>query len=560
MTAAIYFHPDAYSTNGPQLMGRNAAGESFLRAYFNQPRQQEYWCAVGAAEHANAYTQLVLAAHPGATVKAALPIGMHNLAEPGVLFLPGPGLADFAWPRGSGGHVQYSLCGVTHTTSSQIAMDAIVSLVTAPLRSWDALICTSTAVRSNVDLVIDAQLEHCRHRFGAANCELPQRPVIPLGIHTDDFRSDPAQKAAARAALSIEDDEVVVLFMGRLSFHAKAHPMAMYQALQAVAQSTGRRLVLIECGWFANQPIRQAFEAASSRIAPDVRVLHPDGRLKAQRQTAWRAADIFCSLADNIQETFGITPIEAMASGLPVVVSDWDGYRDTVRHGVDGFRVSTLAPPAGAGADLAMRHALGMDTYDMYCGYTSTLVAVDIEETAQSLARLVASPELRSEMGRAGQVRACEVFDWAVVMPAYQQLWQELQARRLAEPAVAQAADAKSVHPWPARLDPFYAFRGYASHTLSPDSIMVINGSDPDDILARLQRMYPLAMVNFAKAVLPTHEECEAVVKRAASGPARALDLLADVTPERRPQVFRGLVWLVKMGVLRRLNGAPSFG
>jgi hypothetical protein len=280
-------------------------------------------------------------------------------------------------------------------------------------------------------------------------------------------------------------------------------------------------LVLIECGWFANQPIRQAFEAASSRIAPDVRVLHPDGRLKAQRQTAWRAADIFCSLADNIQETFGITPIEAMASGLPVVVSDWDGYRDTVRHGVDGFRVSTLAPPAGAGADLAMRHALGMDTYDMYCGYTSTLVAVDIEETAQSLARLVASPELRSEMGRAGQVRACEVFD---------------------------------------RLDPFYAFRGYASHTLSPDSIMVINGSDPDDILARLQRMYPLAMVNFAKAVLPTHEECEAVVKRAASGPARALDLLADVTPERRPQVFRGLVWLVKMGVLRRLNGAPSFG
>ena len=40
------------------------------------------------------------------------------------------------------------------------------------------------------------------------------------------------------------------------------------------------------------------------------------------------------SLADNIQETFGLTPVEAMAAGLPCVMSDWDGYRDTVRDGV----------------------------------------------------------------------------------------------------------------------------------------------------------------------------------------------------------------------------------
>jgi len=28
-----------------------------------------------------------------------------------------------------------------------------------------------------------------------------------------------------------------------------------------------------------------------------------------------------------------------MAAGLPCVVTDWDGYKDTVRHGEDGFRV-----------------------------------------------------------------------------------------------------------------------------------------------------------------------------------------------------------------------------
>ena len=38
--------------------------------------------------------------------------------------------------------------------------------------------------------------------------------------------------------------------------------------------------------------------------------------------------DIFVSLSDNIQETFGLTPLEGMASGLPVVATDWNGYRD----------------------------------------------------------------------------------------------------------------------------------------------------------------------------------------------------------------------------------------
>ena len=54
------------------------------------------------------------------------------------------------------------------------------------------------------------------------------------------------------------------------------------------------------------------------------------------------SSDIFISLSDNFQETFGITPLEGMASGLPVVVSDWDGYRDTVRDQIDGFTIPTI--------------------------------------------------------------------------------------------------------------------------------------------------------------------------------------------------------------------------
>ena len=45
MTPAIFYHPEAYSTNGPQLMGRNAAGKSFLRGFL-QHRSTEGFCIV----------------------------------------------------------------------------------------------------------------------------------------------------------------------------------------------------------------------------------------------------------------------------------------------------------------------------------------------------------------------------------------------------------------------------------------------------------------------------------------------------------------------------------
>ncbi len=128
-----------------------------------------------------------------------------------------------------------------------------------------------------------------------------------------------------------------------------------------------------------------------------------DGRSPEARETAWAAADLFCSLSDNIQETFGIVPVEAMAAGLPVVVTDWDGYKDTVRNGIDGFRIPTLTPGPGLAGDLAHRHALEIDTYDMYCGHSSSLVAVHAQKLTHAFTELFQSPHLRKRMGDAGR-------------------------------------------------------------------------------------------------------------------------------------------------------------
>jgi hypothetical protein len=274
-----------------------------------------------------------------------------------------------------------------------------------------------------------------------------------------------------------------------------------------------------------------------------VRVVTLDGRKAEDRHTAWAAADVFCSLADNIQETFGITPIEAMATGLPVVVSDWDGYKDTVRDGVDGFRIPTTLPQAGLGADLAYRHALEIDTYDMYCGHTCSLVAVDVAAAADAFARLFNSAELRRQMGTAGRQHARELYDWRHIIPQYEALWAQLSEIRLAQgqnlPALA--------YPWPARMDPFHAFASYPTHTLTPETLLVRADKEVDVALKKVAAMRALAMVDFAKLVLPTEEEVRLVLL---ASEAAAAERVAQIAEARSPYVVRALAWLMKLGIL----------
>jgi len=207
-------------------------------------------------------------------------------------------------------------------------MDGLTSLLTAAVQPWDAVICTSTSSRAVIETLFGRQEDHLSRRLGASRFVRPQLPVIPLGVDCEAQGRRSERTDKARSSLGIEPGDFVVLFLGRLSFHAKANPAPMYLALERLA--CRHQVVLIECGWTANDHITQAFSEARAKLCPSVRSIVLDGRSNEVRDTAWAAADVFCSLSDNIQETFGLTPIEAMAAGLPVVVTDWDGYKDPV--------------------------------------------------------------------------------------------------------------------------------------------------------------------------------------------------------------------------------------
>jgi glycosyltransferase involved in cell wall biosynthesis len=543
--AAIVFAPEDYSISSTDIVGRAVAGFGFLRAFARYAEVPEFFGCPVHLKGEELFVEAMRRWGKGQPCHVADVRRGDVLSSIGCLYQPDPLIGGHAWERAChAASWAWSVCGITHTTASTRVMLGIADWAVAPVQPWDAVICTSEAVKSMVVNVLTAQEEYLKVRLGASRQLRPQLPVIPLGVNCEDFQCTDANRTAARNALGLSAQAIAVLFVGRLSYHDKVHPLALYQALEAAAQ--GREVVLIECGWHAHESIAHAFDEAARLACPSIRIVRLDGRVPEQLQTAWRSADIFCSLSDSIQETFGLTPVEAMAAGLPVVVSDWDGYKDTVRHGIDGFRIPTIMPAAGMGADLAQRHLLAMDDYHLYCGYVGQLVAVDIAATIQVLKQLFDDPGLRRKMGAAGQRHAMEKFDWKKIIPRYQALWAELAAMRKHAAATAKSSGLAA---YPVRMDPFRLFASYPTNCLTPQTRLI---RERDDAIQWLARLRALDMASFADALFPTHEECETILRQFDTHSILTVaDLVSRVKDTRHLWVARGISWMVKMGVLQ---------
>ena len=549
--AAIFYHPEGFDTRGKRLMGRHAAGEALLRGLARHGSSQILACCAAERSMFETFRDQITAMVSGAKEpRWVLPDDAETLREIGVLYRPDPVLSPLAWQRRAVDQRAYSLCGITHTIASKETMRTLGDLLTDPLHAWDALICTSQAVRTMVQELQQAWSAYLEERLGVRPHTRLQLPVIPLGV--DCAALAPAEagahRARLRASLGIGPKDIVVLFVGRLIFHAKANPAPMFQALEKAARAVPVRLHLIQAGWFEDAQQEAAFTEAAGVLAPSVTHHVLDGRTPDIRAHVWHAADIFLSLSDNIQETFGLTPIEAMAAGLPCIVSDWDGYKETVRHEQDGFRIPTILAPPRCALDLAREYASDSMNYSTYIGHMSTMAAVDVDACAQALTTLAARPELRQTMGESGRRRAREIFDWRVIINAYEHLWAELGEIRAMSPAPPTGE-----HPLCA--DPCRVFRHYPTTQLSGHCVLALGDMAGDK--QALERMLELWMVNFGATRRAPRTILDGVMALLTqSGPMTVADILARFTSGKEQDALilaRSLVYMLKFDLLKRI-------
>ncbi len=191
--------------------------------------------------------------------------------------------------------------------------------------------------------------------------------VIPNGVNTAHFSPEAAPLPQYR------DGKLNIVFVGRLE--ARKGVKYLIEAFARLQQDLPQsRLLIVGPG----TRLRRQCEAQAGFLGlRDVVFVGPVAYDELPRY--YRTADIFCSPATG-RESFGMVLLEAMASGVPIVATDIEGYRNVVTAGREGL----LVPPRDAPA------------------------------LAQALGRLAASPALRAELGRRGVVTARR-YDWAIV-------------------------------------------------------------------------------------------------------------------------------------------------
>lgn len=526
-------------------MGRQAASGGLLQALIDTEPREALRLLLPPGESADPAAALLATRRPQLRLKAQPLLQERPPADTDLVLMSDPLLGRLAhWRQWQGaGARAYGLIGITHTLCSLPVLEGLRELATAPVQPWDALICTSRCARDAVQVALDWEEERLRRRFGAPSLRVPRPrlPLIPLGCDLERLARLGRRRSEARQALGIAADQVVLLYVGRLAFHAKAHPTILLETLSRLAarQPAGSppvRLVLYGTAVPAQRPLWQQGLQALVR-GYEVQLLN--GEDEALGDQVWAAADIFVSLADNHQETFGLTPVEAMACGLPVIASDWNGYRDTVRHGETGLLVPTLQPAEGYAAELA-RYSLHQLDYDTYVGRLMQEVVVDGAALLAALERLVADPALRSRLGEAGQRRVAQHYAWPLIGQRIRDLAASLERARQRAPG---AGEQDAPLPPPERQ-----FASWSPALLTPQTRF---GGDPVAARSRWQRLEPLGLHQFPDPIRVDGVACDWLLQRLEqSGPFRLAELSRAPQGLTAAQLRQAAHWLAKLGVL----------
>jgi D-inositol-3-phosphate glycosyltransferase len=167
--------------------------------------------------------------------------------------------------------------------------------------------------------------------------------VVPPGVDLDRFV--PGSRAAARRAVGIPDDALVLLFVGRIQ-PLKAPDVLLHAAAQMLADDPALRarlqvhVVGAPSGSGLEAP-RQLEELASSLGIADVVRFSPP-QPPERLADHYRAADV--TVVPSHNESFGLVALDAQACGTPVVAAAVGGLRTAVRDGISGVLVDGHDP------------------------------------------------------------------------------------------------------------------------------------------------------------------------------------------------------------------------
>jgi D-inositol-3-phosphate glycosyltransferase len=237
--------------------------------------------------------------------------------------------------------------------------------------------------------------------------------IIPSAVNTRVFK--PVDLAKARQRLGLSMEEKVIVYVGRML--PRKDIRNIVRALALLAQQSERiqdvPLLLVVGGESEEpDPVATPEIGELQKLAMELGVLDRV-RFVGRRQPGelryyYCAGDV--AVTTPWYEPFGLTPLEAMACGRPVIGSAVGGITFTIKDGETGL----LVPPRNP------------------------------EALAASLQQLFDQPALRAQMGLAARKRVEREFTWSIVAMCTGALYESLLAQRAREALLAETLSLAS--------------------------------------------------------------------------------------------------------------------
>jgi phosphoheptose isomerase len=215
--------------------------------------------------------------------------------------------------------------------------------------------------------------------------------IIPCGFDKAEFWQ--VEKAKARQMLGFPSDENLILQLGRLV--PRKGVDTVIRAFGCLLRQYDIQTRLLIVGGESEEPDPLTPEIARLQaIAEDEGVLckvtFTGRRHRELLKYYYSAADVF--ITTPLYEPFGITPVEAMACGTPVIGSNVGGIKFTVKDGETGYLVPANDPDA----------------------------------IAERIAYLYKHPQVLHNLGNQAIQRAHEMFTWRQVANAVAVLYEKV--------------------------------------------------------------------------------------------------------------------------------------
>ncbi|WP_319470526.1 glycosyltransferase family 4 protein [uncultured Pseudodesulfovibrio sp.] len=425
----------------------------------------------------------------------------------------------------------FPITGTIHSLSYADFGGAFLRHLWAGTTARDAIVCTSTLGMQAVEHFFDWQRES--YSIDEADAPTPKLARIPLGVHADGMTPGKTDTASG---------PVNLLVFGRISHHSKMDLLPLVRALHRLV-ADGMQPETVEltlAGWVDdNDDFLPTLKDLAANVGIPLTIkARPSEKEKIE---LFQAADIFISIADNPQETFGITLVEAGAFGLPSVVSEYDGYRDIIRHNETGLLIPTVGPDETPDVDL-----LAPLLYDnQYHLLLAQRTAVDIPALSNALKRLIDSPELRHAMGRAARERIEKDFAWPNVIRQYAALWDELREHPV-DPEPLRDIPHPQAMPF-GRL-----FGHYTTDRLTPETRL--RAGRTGEAFYR-DRDYPMIYSGLTEVIDPDAAKKLVFLARKSVDTGTLISKLTTLVPQLDPQSAKNhVLWALKHDILELVS------